>query len=33
MPQAAQLISVTDEFYDPGKRGPLHQGWAWYVGI
>lgn len=26
-------ISVTDEFYDPGKLGPLQQGWAWYVGI
>jgi DMSO/TMAO reductase YedYZ molybdopterin-dependent catalytic subunit len=26
-------IRVTDEFYDPGKLGPLQQGWAWYVGI
>jgi len=26
-------ISVTDEFYDPGKLGPLQNGWAWYVGI
>ena len=26
-------IQVTDEFYDPGKLGPLQQGWAWYVGI
>ena len=26
-------ISVTDEFYDPGKLGPLQAGWAWYVGI
>jgi len=26
-------ISVTDKFYDPGKLGPLQNGWAWYVGI
>jgi hypothetical protein len=26
-------IRVTDEFYDPGKLGPLQVGWAWYVGI
>ncbi|HEY1875200.1 MAG TPA: molybdopterin-dependent oxidoreductase [Steroidobacteraceae bacterium] len=26
-------IRVTDEFYDPGKLGPLQSGWAWYVGI
>jgi DMSO/TMAO reductase YedYZ molybdopterin-dependent catalytic subunit len=26
-------IRVTDEFYDPGKLGPLQNGWAWYVGI
>ena len=26
-------IRVTDEFYDPGKLGPLQQGWSWYTGI
>lgn len=28
-----QRIVVTDKFADPGKLGPLQQGWAWYVGI
>ncbi len=26
-------IVVSDRFEDPGKIGPLQQGWAWYVGI
>ena len=26
-------IVVSDRFEDPGKIGPLQEGWAWYVGI
>jgi len=26
-------IRVTEQFYDPGKLGPLQNGWAWYIGI
>jgi hypothetical protein len=25
-------IVVSDRFEDPGKIGPLQEGWAWYVG-
>jgi DMSO/TMAO reductase YedYZ molybdopterin-dependent catalytic subunit len=26
-------IVVTDGFDDPGKRGPIQNGWSWYAGI
>jgi DMSO/TMAO reductase YedYZ molybdopterin-dependent catalytic subunit len=26
-------IVVTDRFFDPGKRGNIQNGWAWYAGI
>jgi DMSO/TMAO reductase YedYZ molybdopterin-dependent catalytic subunit len=26
-------IVVTDSFADPGKLGPLQNGWSWYAGI
>ncbi|MBW8815182.1 MAG: molybdopterin-dependent oxidoreductase [Caulobacterales bacterium] len=26
-------IVATDRFYDPGKLGPIQNGWAWYAGI
>jgi DMSO/TMAO reductase YedYZ molybdopterin-dependent catalytic subunit len=26
-------IVITDGFDDPGKRGPIQNGWAWYAGI
>ena len=26
-------IWVTETFEDPGRLGPIQNGWAWYVGI
>lgn len=26
-------IVVTDDFVDPGLRGPIRNGWSWYAGI
>jgi DMSO/TMAO reductase YedYZ molybdopterin-dependent catalytic subunit len=26
-------IRVTDTFEDPGRLGPIQNGWSWYVGI
>jgi hypothetical protein len=26
-------LVVTDEFVDPGRNGPIQNGWSWYAGI
>lgn len=26
-------IVVTDKFENPGKLGPIQNGWSWYAGI
>jgi DMSO/TMAO reductase YedYZ molybdopterin-dependent catalytic subunit len=26
-------IVVTEKFLDPGKLGPIQNGWSWYAGI